>query len=144
MAFLTEPELKTVATAEIINIITQNKDEIVTTIIEESISLMSSYLFKYYDTAAIFSKTAEDRSKVVIKYLKDIVIHEVYVRRTRQMNEVAKNRYDEAMLWLEKVGKGEIEPDLPRKLIDTNGDGEPDTERPFLKLGSRKNYKNYW
>lgn len=144
MAFLTKNELKTVATIEVVDLITNSDDSIVSEIISESIDLMQSYIFKYYNTEAIFSAVGNKRSKIVLKYLKDIVIHEIYIRRTKQRNEVAKERYDEAMLWLEKIAKGEIAPNLPVKKTDTNGDGKPDTATPFLKLGGRKTYKNHW
>ncbi len=139
MAFLIESELKTVATNEVIDLITNNDDSIVIEIIEESIDLMKSYLFRYYDTDLIFAAENEDRSKIVLKYLKDIVIHEIYIRRTKRINEVAKLRYEEAMIWLEKVAKGKIDVDLPRKKNENTG--TPDT---FLKLGSRKTYQNHW
>ncbi len=141
MAFLTEKELKTVATTEVVNLITSNNDGIVVEIIEESIDLMKSYLFKHYDTEQIFSAIGDDRSKVILKYLKDIVIYEIYIRRTKQYNEVAKLRYDEAMLWLEKVGYGKIDVDLPRKPTSENA---TDKESSFMKLGSRRTYKNHW
>ncbi|MRI64539.1 DUF1320 domain-containing protein [Ornithobacterium rhinotracheale] len=142
--FLNIEELKTVATREVIDLITNSDDSIVNEIIAESIDLMKSYLFRYYNASAVFEKQGEERSKVLLKYLKDIVIHEVYIRRTKKMNEVAKIRYDEAMLWLEKIAKGDIEADLPKKMEDTNGDGSPDEPIPFMKLGSRKTYKNHW
>ncbi len=144
MAFLIEEELKTVATLEVINLITQNEDSIVETIIDESIDLFSSYLYKYYDTEALFSAEGEERSKTLLKYLKDVVIYEIYIRRSRDMNEVAQIRYDEAMTWLDKVAKGVIAPKFPKKQEDTDGDGEPDTDVPFMKLGGRKSYKNHW
>jgi hypothetical protein len=43
-----------------------------------------------------------------------------------------------------KIAKGEIEIALPKRLKDTDGDGPPDTPTPFMKLGSRKTYKNHW
>ncbi|AUS06470.1 phage protein Gp36 family protein [Pseudotamlana carrageenivorans] len=144
MAFLIKDELKTVATIELINLITQSDETIVTEIIEESIEIFKSYLFKYFDTEAIFTASGTDRSKVVLKYLKDVVIHELYIRRSKQMNDVAKMRFDEAMLWLEKVSKGNISPDLPEKQVDTDGDGQPDSSVPFMKVGSRKTYKNHF
>ncbi len=144
MPFLTEQELKTVATSEVVNLITNNDDEIVSEIIEESIDLMKSYLFRYYDTESIFEKQGEERPKILVKYLKDIVIHEIYIRRTKRMNEVAKLRYDEALLWLEKVSGGKIDVNLPPKPTDTDGDGEADGHSTFMKLGSRKTYKNHW
>ena len=142
--YLTKEDLKTVATKEVIDLIVQFDDGIVEEIIAESIDLMASYLYKYYNTEAIFDKEGNERSKVLLKYLKDIVIHEIYIRRTKTLNQVAKLRYDEAMLWLEKVLKGEIEIDLPKRLKDTNGDGTPDTATPFMKLGGRKTYRNHW
>ena len=120
--YLTKEELKTVATKEVIDLITQGDEQIVTEIIAESIDLIASYLYKYYDTEAIFAKEGDERSKILLKYLKDIVIHEIYIRRTKNLNQVAKLRYDEAILWLEKIAKGEIEVALPKRLKDTAGD----------------------
>lgn len=140
--FLEKAELKTVATDEIINKIIGNDDTIVSDIIEESIDVISTYLYQYFDTEVIFTKTGANRSKTILKHLKGIVIYEIYTRRTKTMNEVAQKRYDEAMLWLEKVSEGKIKPPLPIRAVDTDGDGTPDTPASFMKLGSRKNYEN--
>ncbi|MGM8362123.1 phage protein Gp36 family protein [Flavobacterium sp. ARAG 55.4] len=142
--FLEKVELKTVGLDEIINRIINSDDSIVTEIIKESIDVMSGYLFQYYDTEAIFNATEGDRNLTIVKHLKGLVLFEIYNRRTKQINEVAKLRYDEAMLWLEKVSTGKIKPNLPPKLVDSDGDGTPDSEVPFMKLGSRKNYQNGW
>ena len=142
--FLEKSELKTVGLEEIINRIINSDDSIVEEIIAESIDVMSGYLFQYFDTTAIFEASGENRNLTIVKHLKGIVLFEIYTRRTKQLNEVAKMRYDEAMLWLEKVSKGTIQPNLPPKLTDTNGDGTPDSEVPVMKLGSRKNYPNGW
>ncbi|WP_163444935.1 phage protein Gp36 family protein [Flavobacterium columnare] len=142
--FLQKSELKTVALDEIINKIINGDDSIVTDIIDESIDLMSGYLHQYFNTEAIFKATGDARNKSVLKHLKGIVIHEIYTRRTKAFNEVAKTRYDEAMLWLEKVSEGKIKPPLPIRKIDTNGDGTGDTETTFLKLGSNKKYQNHF
>jgi len=142
--FLEKPELKTVATDEIINKIINNDDSIVVDIILESIDVVSTYLYQYFDTEAIFSKTGDERNKTILKHLKGIVIYEIYTRRTKIMNEVAKSRYDEAMLWLEKVSEGKIKPPLPIRALDTDGDGTPDTPATFLKLGSNKKYQNHF
>lgn len=140
--FLAKEELKTVATEEIINKIINNDGTIVTNIIDESIDLMSGYLYQYYNTEVIFSAVDGARNLTVLKHLKGIVIHEIYTRRTKIFNEVAKTRYDEAMLWLEKVSEGKIKPPLPIRLNDSDGDGTAETPATFMKLGSRKNYKN--
>jgi hypothetical protein len=142
--FLEKAELKTVATDEIINKIINNDDSIVTDIIDESVDLMATYLYQYYDTESIFAKTDSERNKTLLKHLKGIVIHEIYTRRTKIMNEVAKGKYDEAMLWLEKVSEGKIKPPLPPRTVDTDGDGTPDKPATFMKLGSRKTYQNHF
>jgi phage gp36-like protein len=142
--FLTQAELKTVSTVENINLIVNNDEEIVNTIIQECIDVMHTYLFKYYDADAIFAKEGEQRSRIIIKYLKDLSIYEIYMRRSKQANAVVEKRQEEAMIWLEKVAKGEIVPDLPKKMIDTDGDGEVDAATPFMKFGSRKSYKNHF
>lgn len=142
--FLTKEELKTVATEEIINKIINNDDSIVTDIIDESIDVVSTYLYQYFDTEVIFAKVGNERSKVILKHLKGIVIYEIYIRRTKAMNEVAKSRYDEAMLWLEKVSEGKIKPPLPVRKIDTDGNGTLDEPVPFMKLGSNKKYQNHF
>jgi hypothetical protein len=142
--FLEKSELKTVGLDEIINKIINNDDAIVTDIVAESIDVMKGYLFQYFDTDAIFNATAGNRNLTVLKHLKGIVLFEIYARRTKQINDMAKLRYDEAMLWLEKVSSGKIKPNLPPKLIDSDGDGTPDSAVPFMKLGSRKTYTNGW
>jgi phage gp36-like protein len=142
--FLEKSELKTVGVEEIINKIINNDDTIVEEIIAESIDVMKGYLFQYFDTEAIFNATDSNRNLTVIKHLKGIVIFEVYTRRTKQLNEVAKLRYEESMLWLEKVSQGKIKPDLPPKTIDKDEDGTPDSPATFMKLGSRKTYQNHF
>lgn len=142
--FLEKTELQTVGVEEIINKIINSDDNIVNEIIEEDIDLASGYLFQYYDVESIFSATGDDRNKTLLRHLKGLVIFDIYTRRNKAINEVTKLRYDEAMLWLEKVSTGKLKPDLPPKKIDTDGDGNPDSPATFLKLGSRKNYQNGW
>lgn len=142
--FLEKSELKTVGVDEIINRIINNDDSIVTEIIAENIDLMSSYLYQYYDTVQIFNAEGNDRSKTLLKHLKGLVIHDIYIRRTKNVNEAAKVRADEALLWLEKVSSGKIKPDLPVKKEDIDEDGNPESPVKFMKLGSNKKYQNGW
>ena len=105
--FLVQSELTTVSTAELINKLTGSDATIVPNIIDESISIMSGKLSKYYDIDAIFSATGDTRHKTILKWLKDITIYEIYERHTREQNSVAKRRRDEAMAELEKLNTGE-------------------------------------
>ncbi|ADX66846.1 phage protein Gp36 family protein [Weeksella virosa] len=140
MAFLTQTELITVAPLEIVKLINNDDENITDEIITESIDIMKSYLFKYYDTKKIFEAESDARSKVILKYLKDIVIHEIYKRRSSRYNETAKADYDEAMLWLDKVAKGSIDVDLPTN----NEDEDNQNASSFMRTGGRKSYRNHW
>lgn len=142
--FLTEDELKTVSTVEVVNLITNNDDDTVENIIAECIALMKSYLYKYYDTDATFSAQGEARNLTLLRHLKILVLSDLYFLRKKQMPEGLEKKYDEAMRWLESVAKGNINVNLPPKLEDLDGDGEIDDERPFMRIGSRKSYKNHF
>lgn len=144
MAFLTLAELKTKTTIEIINLITNSDATTVDEIIAENIDLIKSYLFKYYDVDAIFNAVNEARSKIVVKHLKSLVIPDIFEIRGKELSALAEKKYDEAMRWLELMSKGTIEADLPAKAIDTDGDGETDSNQPFMRLGSNKSYKNHY
>lgn len=142
--FLGIAELKTVSTIAVVNLITNNQDETVNELIEENIDLMKSYLFKYYDTEAVFSAAGDARAKIVLKHLKTLVIFDLYQIRQKDITPELEMKWDRAMEWLNKISKGDIEADLPRRKVDTDGDGSPDSSSTFMKLGSRKNYKNHW
>jgi len=107
MAFLTKAELKTVADINLIGILTDLDDTIITDIIDESIDKMKGYLSRYYDIDAIFNAEGTTRKKSIVKRLKDIVIYEIYERHTRDTNAVAARRYAETIEWLEKSYTGE-------------------------------------
>jgi phage gp36-like protein len=138
--FLTKEELQTVADYEIIDIITNDDDTIVEQIIIESIEKMKSYIGKYYDAESVFSKEGNERNMFILKMLKDIVIYEIYERRTRQTNEVAARRYAEAMNWLTSINTGEISADniLPTVPPDTDGEGTDGTSGDVRFGGSTK------
>jgi len=125
MAFLTKEELRTVGDINLIDILTNLDDTIVTDIIDESIDKMKGYLSRHYDIETIFNATANDRKKSIVKRLKDIVIYEIYERHTRDTNAVAGRRYAETMEWLEKTYTGEwgdrTLPPKPTEVTDTEG-----------------------
>lgn len=107
MSFLTKIDLITVADTAVVDKITNANDAIVTQIIAESISMMKGYLSKYYDVETEFAKEGAARHLTILKRLKDIVIYEIWERHTRDRNQVAERRYNEAMKWLEELNSGE-------------------------------------
>jgi phage gp36-like protein len=141
--FLSQNELKTVADKAIIVLITDMDEEIVDQVIAESIDLMSSYLSRYYDVQNIFNKQGVARNLTVLKYLKDIVIYEVYMRHTRQINEAAQKRYNEAMNFLEKLNTGDFFistlPSIPGEITSPNNQEEQQT-----RFGSNSPYQTMY
>jgi len=125
MVFLTKAELKTVADINLIGILTDLDDTIITDIIDESIDKMKGYLSRYYDIDTIFNAEGTARKKSIVKRLKDIVIYEIYERHTRDTNAVAARRYAETIDWLEKSYTGELGdrtlPEKPTEITDTEG-----------------------
>jgi len=120
--FLSLAELKTVSTMPIIDKLIGFDDDIAEIIIEESISVMQGYMSRFYNVEDIFSKEGDKRHLATLKRLKDIVIYEIYERHTRTQNAVAARRYNEAMLWLEKLSTGELgDKTLPPVKKDDDG-----------------------
>ncbi|MCX8149226.1 MAG: phage protein Gp36 family protein [Thermaurantimonas sp.] len=141
MSFLTKDDLITVATADIINRLTNHDSSIIDSIIQESIALFKSYLSKHYNTDHIFSQAGNARHKTVLKRLKDVVIFEIYERHTREHNLAAKRRYDEAMLWLEKLNTGEFfDLTLPQKQTSEN----TPSQSLQVRFGSNKKYSSLY
>lgn len=137
--FLILEELKTVSTLSIIEKLTAGDDTIVNQIIVESISKMKGYLSKYYNADAIFAAEGDNRHQTVLKNLKDICIYEIYEKHTREQNRVAQRRYDEAMLWLEKLNTGEF---FDKTLPPLTANDNTATESDDIRFGSGTKYKS--
>ena len=137
--FLSKQELKTVASISTIDKLTAGNDFVVEQIIDESIALMRSYLARHYDTDAIFSASANKRHLTVLKYLKDIVIFEIYDRLTREENDVARRRYDAAIQWLVDLNEGTLaDATLPQAAAP---EGE-DATSGDVRFGSNTQYQS--
>lgn len=145
--FLEPHELKSASIPEIINNAVNNNEDVVRTIIQESIQEMRSYLSERFDVDAIFEPIPEatteepepkdKRNKVIIKHLKKIVIFEIYQRRGDAMTESVEKGYNEALNWLEKVASGKIPAgDLPYK--------PEDAEDIFIKFGGNTKFNSNW
>ena len=76
--FLTKEDLKTAMPISTLQALTAADDDVLAAIISENIARFESYLQGRYDTTAIFAAQGDARSQVVLKYLKDLVVHDVY------------------------------------------------------------------
>lgn len=142
MAFLTKDELVTEAPKSFIDIVVGIDNDVVDEIIKDMTDIIITNIGAYYDTDKIFDEVGDNRNRTVLNYLKDLVYYKILKRR--KPTALDTSDYDEAMKWLEEVSTGKRKANLPPKVVDTDGDGVPDSEVPFMKLGSRKSYQNGW
>lgn len=141
MAFLIKSELKTVGQISLIDKIVNEDNTIVDDIINESIALMSSHLSRHYDIVNIFNKTGANRHKQVVKYLKDIVIYEIYDRRSLDQSAGMIRKYQEAMNWLEKLNTGEFG-DKTLPVVESTLNDSGVLSEGNTRFGGNKKYAN--
>ncbi|WP_338813642.1 phage protein Gp36 family protein [Bernardetia sp. Wsw4-3y2] len=121
MQFLLETDFDVQIMTMILNIQTNEDPLILDNAESASISEMISYLSTRYNTEEIFAATGDDRHRLIVMYLVDMVIYHTGARNIPKQNiELRGIRYEAAINWLNKVNKGLLNPDLP-KLTDENG-----------------------
>lgn len=87
--------------------IIQNDEGIASTAIETAIEFAEGKLGKYYDTDAIFAKTGNDRSKLLVDFIKDIAIWKIICLANPSIDyDDCKFRYQEAVAWFQAVYDG--------------------------------------
>lgn len=75
---------------------------------------MQDYLRSRYDVSTIFFQTGTNRNSVLVGYLTDMVVYDVYARiAQRQVPQQIEVRYKEAIEYLKMVNKGDLSPNLP-------------------------------
>ena len=137
--FLTINDLKTVSQESIIMNIVNNEQTIISDIINDNIALMTDYLSVHYDCNEIFTKEDKQRNRTVLRYLKALVLYDLYCSNGHHENDMARQRYDDAMSWLKQIRDGKQIIDNLYKITDSNGDNSL-----FLSVKSNKNYKSNW
>lgn len=125
------------------------KDDILQAVMDNNLVLLNevelmaqaeieSYLNQKYDVVNIFNKTSTERNPLIVMYMIDIVLYHIHARiNPKFIPEIRKDRYDIALMWLDKVSKGQLNPDLP--IID-NSDGNS-TGLPS-RLGSNEKFNH--
>lgn len=100
---------------------------------------MESYLNQRFNVANIFNKTGDARNPLVVMYMIDISLYHMHSRVTpRNIPEIRIDRYDSAIKWLDKVNKGALTPDLPKK---ADADGETVIRS---RMGSNTKLNHQW
>ena len=91
---------------------------------------------------AIFGASGANRNAEIIMYYIDMVLYHLHSRiNPGQVPELRKERYGDAITWLDKMASGDYAADLP-KVGDTDGDGVDDKE--VIQWGGRPARNTYY
>ena len=122
MDILTQADLDAVITEETLLEVTEGNDEIMDTAELTALGEMTGYLSIRYDATKCFdiSLLADNNGiKTVIQKLADIALYHAHSRiMPDNIPTLRKDRYENAINWLEKVASGYIAPALPIKEAD--------------------------
>ena len=122
--YITIDELKSALYAYQAQEITGADNDILLINIAAAEAEVRSYLAGAYDVNAIFSAEGADRNPLLMELTKNIAVW--YIVRLSNVDLIykhAKERYDAAIEWLNRVADGKLSPDLPAAPIDYNPTG---------------------
>lgn len=121
-SFLNIDDYKPLIQDHILEQVLEDDNTILDEVEEMAVSEMRSYLNGRFNCDEIFSATGSDRNPAILLYCMDMALYHLHSRVTpRNVSELRMDRYDAAIMWLDKVVSGELAPDLPlRKDEDDN------------------------
>lgn len=94
---------------EILNAITRGDKTIIEMCEERALSQMRGYLAGRYDCDALFRAQGEDRHPLILMYAVDISLYHLFsVHNPQKMTTIRKDRYDEAIQYLDGVARGRL------------------------------------
>lgn len=122
--FITTSELNTHLYEEQITEIDGGDETILTGAIDAAIAETKGYLGDY-DRTAIFSSVGASRNSLLVIFVKDIATwHFLNLSNPGNSLEFRRSRYNAAIDWLKGVQRGDITPDLPKKVVSTTSPGK--------------------
>lgn len=129
MSFLVDTDFDVQARSELMQVlqISSISRDMAETMAEEEIT---GYLRpRGYDIPLIFSATGVNRNPLIIMRMIDMIIYHLHSNTpARAMPKLREDRYNAALLWLDKVNMGSLDPSLP-KIAGTATD-------PIYRFGS--------
>jgi len=122
------------------------QDAILQQIIDEDLTLrtemelkaqaeLEGWLSGRFNCDQIFGATGTNRHQAIVMYMVDIVLYHLLSRiRHDDIPQHRKDRYNSAMLWIEKIATGKINSNLPLLSDGTSGD----VQYPRLSTNTKK------
>lgn len=122
---------------DILNMITDNVDNIRTSAERTAQQTIESYLKGRYDMTVLFAQEGDARNPLILTYMMDIALYHILSRISpNNIPELRNNRYLDAMEFLKAVQKGNLSPNLP-EIAESETKG-------FLRLGGADKVNSYW
>lgn len=113
MIFLTDTDFDVQVQTEILNLISSTASQDIAE--RMAIDQIKAYISGKYDTATIFAQTADARNHFIIMIIIDIMLYHLWAKKApRAIPEYRETRYNDALEWLNAVGKGTMQTDLPQ------------------------------
>jgi phage gp36-like protein len=117
--FLKDTDYNTAITDDDLQVVQQSDPAIRQAAELSAIELMSGYLRSRYDVGLIFTPagtTTDARSKIIVMYCIDLALYNLFSSIPgRFVSENRRQRYEDAIKWLESVQSGKVDPGLPLK-----------------------------
>jgi phage gp36-like protein len=139
--YITIDELKTALYAYQAQEIANDDSDILLMNIAAAEGEVRSYLAGRYDVTAIFAAQGDDRNPLLLELTKNIAVW--YIVRLSNVDLIykhAKERYDAAVDWLNRVADGKLNPDLPPAITT---DGVPDGSAISWGSSEARNNNDY-
>lgn len=120
--FIEIQELKSVLYDYQLQQIIENDTDIAAMAIEAAVEEVRSYLDVRYDCDKIFAATGTDRNALIVEMLKNIALYNIVrLANVDIIYEKARERYDRAVEYFDRVASGKLALRLPLK-EDEQGD----------------------
>lgn len=138
--FITEEDYRVVIGESALRIVTQSSEEVRSNAEQVAMEEVAGYLRPKYDTQAIFAARGDARNRQVVQITADIALYHMVSALPQKMgSEVRRERYQQALRWLEGVAAGRIIPDLPQQ-----GDAEGNPVSITFKAQSEQPLRHNW
>lgn len=136
--YITKEELKSVAYSYQIDQIVEDDNSIIEMAILSAEEEIKSYLSNRYDIDSAFALTGNDRNALLVELTKDIALWQIVkLASVDMLYERAKERYDRAIAYLDKILNGHVSLNL-QQAQDNHGNtiGSP------IKFGNEISKQN--
>lgn len=138
MSFITKADLLTAIRQEQLDAISRQDEALIQFGLDAAQEEMAGYMIPKYDVTTIFSKTGDQRKKILVTFGRDIAaFHIMNVANPGIDYDKKKDLYDRAIKWLEGLQAGKINP------TDMALSPDPETSSEFIMGSNPKRTQHY-